>query len=47
MVLLALVNMFLLLIGFLPGLRKRNEATITDARQNELRFRQLPDSQKG
>ena len=46
MVLLALVNMFLLLVGFLPGLRRKNKATIT-APHNELVFKQLPESQKG
>ena len=47
MVLLAMVNMILLLVGFLSGLRKRQDAAITDQPENDLALDQFTQSQKG
>jgi len=47
MVLLAMVNMILLLVGFLTGLRKNQEATISSQSENNLALDQFTQSQKG
>jgi len=47
MVLLAMVNMILLLVGFLTGLRKKQEATISSQSENNLALDQFTQSQKG
>jgi len=47
MVLLAMVNMLLLLVGFLTGLRKTQDAAITDQPENDLALDQFTQSQKG
>ncbi len=47
MVLLAMVNMLLLLVGFLTSLRKKQEAAITSQPENNLALDQFTHSQKG
>jgi len=47
MVLLAMVNMLLLLVGFLSGLRKKQETAITDQPETNLALDQFTESQKG
>ena len=47
MVLLAMVNMLLLLVGFLTGPRKKREATIADQTENNLAFNQFTETEKG
>jgi hypothetical protein len=47
MVLLAMVNLLLLLVGFLPHLCKQKKSAATDQRRGNLTFGQFNESQKG
>jgi hypothetical protein len=47
MVLLAMVNMLLLVVGSLTGLRKKKQAGITDQPETNLAFDQFTETQKG
>jgi len=47
MVLLAMVNMLLLLFGFLTRLRNKEESAVTDQPENNVVLDQFTQSQKG